>query len=242
MRRRPRVALLFPDFGLIDGELCDLAEKRGAEAVIFRVSAEGGPSDQAEFVGRPELLAGAVSSMGSLENLARVAGSTRLVDPDAVAWVCTSGSFLGPEEVVGEQCAVLTEASGAPSTTTSVAILHALRSHAAQRVVSLTPYPKLLGRAFSDYLERHGLEVLGEAHAGGANDEEISAMTADDFAPLAQEAWRDGAEALVLPCTALRVGQIETRLEGEYGVPIVMANPATIAHAVELAASVQPNA
>ena len=86
-----------------------------------------------------------------------------------------------------------------------------------------------------DMLRRNEIDVLAHAHIGRPNDEGISALTLEDYKPFARQTWRDGAQAWVLPCTAVRTGGIPEWLEQEFGAPVIMANPATLAHAVELA-------
>ena len=128
------------------------------------------------------------------------------------------------------------EAAGVPATTTSVAIIHALRQRNLVRMCVLTPYVRQVGEPFIGFLESHGFEVLAHGHAGRNNDEEIGMLTIDDFAPLVEEVWRPEAEAIVIPCTAVRVGTIAETLGDAFGVPVILANPATLDHAMELAA------
>ena len=233
-----RIAVLFPAFGLIHNELCRLAEQHGAEAVIFRVPAEEEGEetvDPASFVGNPDVMAQAIQAMGGLRTLRSVAAEARMTHPDAIAWACTSGSFLGDRDTLNHQVDALQEVAGVPATTTSVAILEALHRHGAKRLCVLTPYPPEVGEPFIHYLERHGFEVLGHGHAGRANDEEIGMLTIDDFAPLIEQVWQPEADAIVIPCTAVRVGTIVDTLRAKYAVPVILANPATIEHAVSLA-------
>ena len=46
---------------------------------------------------------------------------------------------------------------------------------------------------------------------------------------------RDCTRIIVIPCTAIRVGTIAEALAAAYGVPVILANPATLDHAMELA-------
>ena len=237
-RSYTRIAVLFPAWGLIHNELCRLAESNGAEAVIFRVPAreeETQTTNPEDFVGNPHVMVESIQSMGGLDTLRAIASDTRVTHPDVICWACTSGSFLGSADSLNHQVDALAQAAGVPATTTSVAILHALRRRGLQRVCVLTPYVAEVGESFIDYLGRHGVQVLSHAHAGQSTDEEIGALDADDFEPLVAQVWNAEAQAIVIPCTAVRVGAIVERLGEVYGVPIILANPATIEHAVELA-------
>ena len=231
-----RIAVLFPPYGLIHNELCCLAGERGAEAVIFRVPAGDTPVDPESFVGSPDANVRALRTMGALDTLRRVAADTTTVHPDVGAWACTSGSFIGDGHTLDTQVDVMREAAGVPATTTSVAIIHALRRRNLVRVCVLTPYVQEVGEPFIGFLESHGVEVLAHGHAGRVTDEEIGMLTIDDFAPLVKAVWRPGAEAIVIPCTAVRVGTIAEGLGAAYGVSVILANPATLDHAMELAA------
>lgn len=230
-----RIAVLFPPYGLIHNELCRLAGERGAEAVIFRVSAGDAPVDPESFVGNPDANLRTLRTMGALGTLRRAAAETTTVYPDVVAWACTSGSFIGDGLTLDTQVDVMREAAGVPATTTSVAIIHALRRRNLVRVCVLTPYVREVGEPFIGFLESHGVEVLAHGHAGRVTDEEIGMLTIDDFAPLVKAVWRPGAEAIVIPCTAVRAGTIAEGLGAACGVPVILANPATLDHAVELA-------
>ena len=230
-----RIAVLFPPYGLIHNELCRLAGERGAEAVIFRVPAADTAVDPESFVGNPDANLRALRTMGALDTLRRVAAETTTVEPDVVAWACTSGSFIGDGHTLDHQVDVMREAAGVPATTTSVAIVHALRRRDLARLCVLTPYVREVGGPFIGFLESQGFEVLAHSHAGRITDEEIGMLTIDDFAPLVEEAWRPGAQAIVIPCTAVRAGSIAQGLGAACGVPVILANPATLDHALELA-------
>ena len=174
--------------------------------------------------------------MGALKTLRRVAAETTTVEPEVVAWACTSGSYIGDGHTLDHQIDALREAAGVPTTTTSVAIIHALRRRNLARLCVLTPYVREVGDPFIGFLKSHGFEVLAHGHAGRVTDEEIGMLTIDDFAPLVEEVWRPGAEAIVVPCTAVRAGTIAEGLGVARGVPVILANPATLDYAVELAA------
>ena len=229
--RRFRIALLIPSTGLIDGELCDIAEERGAEALIFRV-VPGAVADPRDV----SAVASMVLEMGHPEQLSAVAARTVDVAPDVVAWACTSGSFLGAADASAEQVAAMTaSAGGIPATTTSLAMLHALRRRSAARVSVVTPYHPEIGGRFARYLRAHGIDVAGEAHAGCGSDAEVGRLAFDDLAPLADDARGERVDALAIPCTGLRRRDLAERLGERMGCPVILANIATVDCAVELA-------
>jgi maleate cis-trans isomerase len=236
MSARPtRIAYLFPVFGLIDGDICRIAEELGAEALIFRVPPGEESIDPESFVGDPQTTITATIGLGNPATLARIAAEATVVHPDVVAWGCTSGSFLADAGTLGSQASAMSDAAGVPATTTSLAILHGLAKRGIDKVCVVTPYVPEMGEPFIAYLRRHGIDVLGHAHCGRANDEQIGQLTAADIIPLARSCWNDEARALIIPCTAVRRGDIEQTVTSEFGVPTILANRATLEHCVDLA-------
>jgi maleate cis-trans isomerase len=229
-----RIAYLFPVFGLIDGDICRLADELGAESLIFRVPPGDAPVDPASFVGDPDTTIAATIGLGNPATLARIATEARVVDPDVVAWGCTSGSFLADQGTLGSQAGAMAAAAGVPATTTSLAILHVLKKRRITKVCVVTPYVPEMGEPFIAYLRRHGVEVLGHEHCGRANDEQIGRLTSGDILPLARKCWQTDAQALIIPCTAVRRGDIVEAVDAEFGVPAILANMATLEHAVDL--------
>ncbi len=231
MKQRVRIAVLFPSTGLIDGEICDMAEERGAAALIFKVAPQ-----TVAAADDPGEVAAMVTDMGSPATLATVARSAAAVSPDVVVWACTSGSFLGAGRRGLEQASAMSEAlGGIPATTTSLAIVAALTGRAVRRVAVVTPYHADIGSRFVQYLRGRGFEVGEGAHAGCGSDEAVGALTLRELLPLARLAVKPDSEALVIPCTALRRQDLEAELGKTFQIPVILANSATLDHCVTLA-------
>ncbi len=230
-----RIAVLFPSTGLIDGELCDMAEERGASALIYKVAPQAiAPAED------PQAVAAMVTDMGAPATLAAVARTAAAVSPDVVVWACTSGSFLGAGRRGLEQATAMSEAlGGVPATTTSLAITWTLRTRAIRRVAVVTPYHPDIGSRFVQYLRDQGFEPGEATHAGCGSDEAVGALTLDELMPLARVAVRPDSEALVIPCTALRRQALEAELGKTFQIPVILANSATLDHCVQLARSSQ---
>ena len=228
--RAIRIAVLFPSTGLIDGELCDLAEARGAEALLFKVSpaAIADPRDE-------RAVARMTQEMGDPALLAQMAAQAADVHPHVVAWACTSGSFLTEGSGLEQVRAMSDALGGIPATTTSLAIVSRLKALGAKRIAVVTPYHPGVGRRFVTYLEAAGFAVGKDAHAGRGSDEEVGRLGYDDIAPLARAVVDRASEALVIPCTGLRAQRLEAQLGDEFGIPVLLANSATLDHALELA-------
>lgn len=230
MVRPVRIAVLFPSTGLVDGELCKLAEERGAEAFIYKVAP--GVVARADD---PAAVARMTQEMGTPSLLAQVASMARDVSPDVVVWACTSGSFLVEGGSGAAQAEAMSKAAGGvPASTTSLAMLEALRFRQVRHVAVVTPYHKDIGQKFLALLRANGFEVDGDAHAGCGSDAEVGMLTLEQFAPLARTAVSKQSEAIVIPCTAVRRQTLVADLEKEFGVPVILANEATFDHAMRI--------
>lgn len=208
-----------------------MAAERGAEALIFKVA----PSMIA-VSSDPAAVAAMTQEMGSPSLLAAVAAQALDVAPDVVAWACTSGSFLGDAGRKVSQAAAMSAAlGGTPATTTSLAIVDWLEARGIRHVAAVTPYHPEIGMKFVDFLHANGFVVDAHAHAGCGSDAEVGALTLQDLAPLIRSAIRSTSDAVVIPCTALRRQDIEQRVLDDFGLSCILANAATLDHAVKLA-------
>jgi maleate cis-trans isomerase len=234
--KRIRIAILFPSTGLVDGELCDMAEERNADALIFKVAPrQVAAADDADAV------AAMTIEMGAPELLAAVARQAIDTSPDVLVWACTSGSFLGEGTATRTQAQAMSAAAGGvPATTTSLAILDALNTHGVRHVAAITPYHADIGRKFVAFLEQNGFVVDGEAHAGCGSDAEVGALDLAALVPLVGQAVAATTQAIVIPCTALRRQSLERDLRQAFGIPVILANAATLDHAVKLAQKAVP--
>jgi maleate isomerase len=155
------------------------------------------------------------------------------IDPDVVAYACTSGSFVNG--IAGERaiCEAM-QAAGAPRTvTTSGGLLEALRALGVRRVALGTPYVSRLGALLADFVTMAGFVPVSLANLD--LDGGIADLAASDVERLAAAAFTPGAEAMFLSCTNLPTVGILPGLERRYGVPVLSANQVTMWAAVQAA-------
>lgn len=226
-----RIAVLVPSTFLLDGEICEMAARRGAEAHLFRVHPESvaDPRDS-------DAVARMVEDMGSVESLSKAAAQTADVAPHAIVWACTSGSFLGDGRYGERQARALSESAGnIPATTTSLALVAALKRIEARKLLVLTPYHAEIGIAFVNFLGKSGFNPVAHAHAGKGSDSKVGALRLQHFLALARSAGTSPCDAIVIPCTAVRDRRMAAELSRELQQPVVTANAATMDFAVQLA-------
>ncbi|MFF4490827.1 decarboxylase [Streptomyces sp. NPDC001544] len=177
----------------------------------------------------------ALREMGSPERLARGVEGLRLSGAEAVVWASTSGSFVSGWEGAHEQVRALARMAGLPASSTSFAFVHAVRELGVRRVAVAAPYPDEVAGLFSDFLRAGGVEVAGVRAAGAVTAREVAGWGEAETLELARAADVSGAEAVVLPDTALHTAAHVPLLEKTLGKPVLTANQVTVWEGLRLA-------
>ena len=160
-----------------------------------------------------------------VDQAARLLG---LVEPDVVAFGCTSGSFLRGAAWDEATAAQIHAATGnAAVVMTAPAVAQALRALGARRIAAISPYPEAVNRLMRDYLAAQGFELLELRAFDGWGGGGIHKITAAQIEALAAPARHGAADALFASCTNLRAGAMVERLEEITGKPVVTSNQAT---------------
>ncbi|MFG2883890.1 decarboxylase [Streptomyces sp. NPDC048297] len=171
-------------------------------------------------------LARLVSEHQTLGEAVRALGA---VAPEALAYACASGSFVGG--IAGERamCAHMSRAAGGtlPAVTTSGALLEALTELGCGRVALVTPYTVSVTRALEKYVAQAGVRVTGRAYMGLTRH--IWKVPYRDVVRMARRAVRPGsADALFISCTNLPTYDVIPQLEAELRIPVLSANQVTM--------------
>ncbi|WP_133915091.1 maleate cis-trans isomerase family protein [Streptomyces sp. NBC_00582] len=188
-------------------------------------------ADSGEDVGRAD----ASLRLGAPHRLAAGVEQLRLSGAEAIVWASTSGSFGYGWEGAHEQVRTLATAAGMPASSTSFAFVHAARELGAARVAVAATYPAEVAGPFAGFLRAGGLEVTA-VHAAGATAEQAGAWGEAEVLALARAADASGAEALLLPDTALHTVACLPALERELGTPVLTANQVTVWEGLRLTA------
>lgn len=149
------------------------------------------------------------------------------VSPDAVAYACTSGSFLEGAAGLERQVEAIARVVGCPVVATSAALLDALRSLDVQRVALATPYLDAINQIERRFLESAGFDVVsveGLGLSGRAIREVKPAAVVD----LARRADRAQAQALFISCTDFRALEVAAELEALLRKPVLTSNQVTL--------------
>lgn len=144
------------------------------------------------------------------------------VDPLAVGYACTSGSFVdGPAGEMALRAAML--AGGAPKAITATgALVSALYSLDVSRVRIVTPYLPEVTERLEAYLRECGITTTSVTSMG--LDSNIWQVSYADVVRSVLDGVDPQAEAVFISCTNLGTYDVIAPLERELGKPVLSAN------------------
>ncbi len=152
----------------------------------------------------------------------------------AVAYGCTSGSYvLGPSGDAAIIDQMATE-SAVPATTTSSAVVQALQTLGAESVAVLSPHIDALNERLRAYLEASGFQVAAMVGLNLSCDIE-AVEPAETREIVESQVDRPDADAVFISCTGMRTAEVISEMETSLGKPVVTANQATLWQVGQLA-------
>jgi maleate isomerase len=164
-----------------------------------------------------------------VSNSQHLAAATRdvlHVEPEVVAYLCTSGSFVGGVEAERQLRKVICDAGAPEAVTTSGALAEALQRLDVRKVSVLTPYDADLTGKLHDFLAELGVDTVSSDHLGlGGGIWKVSYRT---IAEHILNADHPDAEAMFVSCTNLPTFDLIDPLEEVLGKPILTANQLTM--------------
>jgi maleate isomerase len=165
-------------------------------------------------------------AVGDRETVARCTRDLLTVEPAAVAYGCTSGSFIGG--LAGEAALVagMVEAGAPMAVTTSGGVIAAAHALGLKNLAVVTPYDESVGAKLRAYLNEAGIEVAAQNDIGLTG--RIWTVPYEVTADLARRTAQGGGDAVFLSCTNLLTYDLIASLEQELGVPVITANQVTM--------------
>jgi len=167
---------------------------------------------------------------GLREMNAGVEAAARLLaslSPGAVAYACTSGSFLEGRERMHAQVDAIAAIVGCPVVATSAALIDALNALGIRRLALATPYRDTINRTERSFLQDHGFDVVS-MRGLGLSGSAIREVPPEQVFRLACEADCEHAEALFVSCTDLRALEVVEALEERLHKPVLTSNQVTL--------------
>jgi maleate cis-trans isomerase len=222
----PTIGLLYPGFSAED-DFSQLEQRLGGSLRLPVVHTS---------VGEDAHRVDALLDLGSSSRLAE--GARALVEtyhPDSIMWACTSGSFVFGWEGAHEQVGELQARTGVPTSSTSLAFVEACRALSIGRVSVAASYPRDVAERFVTFLARGGTAVTTLGSHNIITAAEVGTLGYEQVEAIATGAdVSGGAEALLIPDTAMHSLQWIDKLEAAVGLPVLTANQVTVWQGIRL--------
>lgn len=175
-------------------------------------------------------------SAGPMLKAAALLGDAKV---SALAWNGTSGSWLGPDSDRA-LAATIGEAAGVPATTSTLALLAALRAYGSRRIGMVTPYTRDVSDAIAEQYAKEGVTVVAERHLGIADNEAFARVPAGELSTLITNVAAAGVDAVAIVCTNVHGAPLAEPLERRLRVPVFDSVTATLWHCLMLAGADRP--
>ncbi len=166
--------------------------------------------------------------LGIVQDLETQSRGLASADVDVIVLGATAPSFLKGLGYDRELIARIEAATGKRATTTSTALVAALRHLGASRVVLGAAYDDKVNAIAQAFLEANGIEVLAAQGLGMVDNLAVGRLGSDSAYELARRIDRPDAEAIVLACTNWKTMDAIERLERELGKPVISTTQASL--------------
>lgn len=147
---------------------------------------------------------------------------------DVYGFGCTGGSFFGGVGYDQEIIQTMVNETNKPATTTSTAVIDAIRRIGAQRIALASPYEDWLNERGKVFFEGSGFEVVSIAGLGIRDTEGLASQEPDAIYRLVKEIDCPEAEAIFISCTDFRAVEAIEWIEKDFGKPVISSNQATM--------------
>jgi maleate isomerase len=173
---------------------------------------------------RGEVTAAALAEMLASDQLEHAAALLVWADVDVIVFACTTGSLVHGVGWDREVAGRIERASGRPATTTTTAVLGALRAVGATSLAVTTPYVEELNAIERRFLEASGFAVASIGGLGCVTDAEIGRLEPADAVSLVERIDTPEADAVFISCTNFHCLPAIASLERQVGKPVVTSN------------------
>ncbi|MEL7565993.1 MAG: hypothetical protein AAGU27_14045 [Dehalobacterium sp.] len=150
------------------------------------------------------------------------------VKPIAVAYACTSGSFIQGVEWDEEIKKKIQSITGCPAVTTSSAMLQAIKALGISKLGVVTPYIDRINVEEKKFFETNGIEVTDIKGLQITDAEILHSQTPETFCEMIRKMDCPEINGFFISCTDVRGLEIVEQLEEELGKPVTTSSQATL--------------
>jgi maleate isomerase len=135
-----------------------------------------------------------------LDPMLRAAELLAHAEVDVIAWNGASGSWLGLE-ADRILCARITEETGIPATTSTLALIEAAKTNGMQTCHLITPYSDEQNALIAASYGAEGIKVINSRGANRTINKDIGSVPFDEIDRMFAEVMQDPADGVCVPCT-----------------------------------------
>jgi len=143
----------------------------------------------------------------------------------ALMFACTTGSLYGGLGYDQRIISTMQQHCTAPCSTTSTAVVEALRELGARRISIVTPYPDWLDELERQFIQDSGFEVT---NIQGMGLMDCGDVLPEDVYRFAKRYADRSADVLFISCMGLRTLDVLPYLEKDLGMTVVSSNQLTL--------------
>lgn len=147
-------------------------------------------------------------------------------EPRAVAYSCSSGSFIDGAAGEAAIAAAMLDAGAPTAVTTSGAMVAALTEIGAHRIALVTPYVDTVTDKLVDFLAAFNIATASRFDLGLSGG--IWKTSYDDVRDAVSTVDTTGVDAVFIACTNVPTYDLIAPLEAQLGVPVLSANQVTM--------------
>ncbi len=177
---------------------------------------------------------------GSKVVLVSAAEELVVFEPQAVAYACTSASFVNGLVAAQQQVEAIGGVLGVPATSTSLAFVRALQAMGNPTVAVAASYPSIVAERFVGFLEEAGIRTVNLSVGDAATGADANQLDGKAVRVLIAQADCAEADAILVPDTAINTLAYLADLEVVFGKPVLTANQVTLWDALRLAEALRP--
>ncbi len=153
---------------------------------------------------------------------------------DAIAWNGTAGAWRGLEHDE-ELCAAITQATGTPATTSTLAQVEAFRAYGVERYALAVPYLDNVRQAIMRTFETAGFACVSSAHLDISTNKDFAYVPLPEIRELVRRSDSPEAEAIAIICTNFPAAWLVEDLEAAHGKPVFDSTVLAVWQALRLA-------
>ncbi len=175
------------------------------------------------------------NALGQFKFEPQLAAADLLADAkvDVIAWSGTSGSWIGTDNDK-ELCRLITERTGVPATTSTLALFAAFEALNVRRYGLVTPYLSEVQEAILRNFKEAGYDCTAERHLEDKGNYSFAEYSEETIAELVRATAGSKPDAIAIQCTNFNGTRIAPQLERTLGIPVLDSVSFTIWHSMKL--------